>query len=339
MRLRYLRHGLAAALALTAVCAHAGETRRLEVRNDKGAMAYDLYLPSGYSPTGAAMPLVVNLHGGYSTTAQAAQYSGWNTLAEQHGFIVAYPAESVNNGFRNGVWNWSAPARQGRDDRAASLIALITRTVEQDYRVDTKRVLLAGISAGAGMAVAVSANYPELYTAVGVEAGCAYGIWRAWDFPCTLGGCIKGAFANLYFSGDSSAEGAYRAMGAQARRMPAIMSYGDQDNLSWAVGQQDHLDMWLGLNDWIDDGAANGSVPRQAALEAQGGGAGTAFTRSVYKDARGCALVERVVITGMDHKYSGAHYPDGSTGLGPDMRLRQYQFMLEQAALKPPCGP
>jgi poly(hydroxyalkanoate) depolymerase family esterase len=323
----------AAVLGLVTALAHAGTIETLAVRNDKGVMTYDLFVPSTYAASGAAVPLIVSLHGGYEPTSRTMQYSGWNVLAEQYGFIVAYPRVIPAVGERP-IWNWSSVARHARDDRNASLIALVTATVESSHHVDPHRVLVAGISAGAGMAVAVGVTSPELFTAVGVEAGCAFGYWRCWDLPCSWTACEEHTWSSLYFRGESSAQGAFRAMGARARRLPAIVSYGDADWLSTAVGQDALMTMWLGLTDWTDDGAENGSVPREP-IQVQHG---PAAARSVYLDSAGCILVESWVVKDLPHAYSGARYPDGHTGPGPDMRLQQYEFLLSQASIKPPCG-
>ncbi|HKY89634.1 MAG TPA: PHB depolymerase family esterase [Nevskiaceae bacterium] len=327
----------AALLWLATAGADAAESKTLEVRNAHGTMRYDLFVPSSYVPTGPAVPLVVSLHGGYEPTSSTAQYSGWNVLAEQHGFVVAYPRVVPEEGQRP-IWNWSSVARKERDDRNASLIALVTTSVATSHHIDRGRVLLAGISAGGGMAVAVGIVYPELFTAVGVEAGCAYGYWRCWDLPCSWTSCEDKAWSSLFFRGESSAAGAHRAMGPRARRLPAILSYGADDWLSTAVGQDALLTMWLALNDWNDDGAENASVPRQAAQVIDGKGNGADYARSVYLDATRCPLVETWIVKGLDHRYSGARYADGKTGPGPDMRLAQYEFLLAQAALQPPCG-
>ncbi len=318
--------------------AASGHTENFVVQNDKGAMSYDVYFPPSYSGAGAPVPLIVALHGGNDSTAHTATVSGWNELADEHGFLVAYPQEDPDNG-RLGIWNWSAVPRNGRDDRAASLVALVTTAVIDGYRVDRQRVMITGMSAGAGMAVAVSVVYAELFAAVGVESGCGYGMARCQHPPaCTTAGCETEGLDAVYLDGESAGEAAYLAMGEHAHRLPAIVSYGDLDGPGFGVGQDDHVVMWLAVNDWIDDDEANLSVAREPAETLSGQEGGADYQRHIHLDADGCRLVERWIIAGLDHAYSGAHDGQGNTGLGPDMRRHQYDFLLNQTAPDPGCA-
>src|SRR5262249_5428677 len=82
---------------------------------------YHLYVPPNVTP-GAPVPLLVALHGGTGWGTQFEQNSGFDHLADQHGFIVVYP-DGVGIG-RNGTalrtWNGGdccgPAARQQVDD-------------------------------------------------------------------------------------------------------------------------------------------------------------------------------------------------------------------------------
>lgn len=315
----------------------AGETRQSEVSNDLGAMRYDLYVPSRYSADGAPFPLVVALHGGNESTEHTAQITGWNLLAEEYGFIVAYPQEDPTKGQAGtGLWSWSDAVRRGRSDRAGSLVALVTTTVSNQLNVDRSRVMITGQSAGAGMAVAVAVTFADLFAAIGVEGGCAYGYVLCANLPTDP--LNPGDLSRLYFTGEASGQGAAEAMGIYAHRLPAIVSYGDLDVESAAVGQDALVSMWLAVNDWIDDGDANESVPRDPERTLTGNENGADFTRELHVDANGCDLVERWIISGLGHTYSGARDVEGNNGLGPDMRRHQYEFLLAQTSGAPSCA-
>ncbi len=96
-----------------------------------------------------------------------------NELAEQDGFIVAYPEQTAKaNGSR--CWNWFRRQDQMRSGEP-SLIAGITKHIAATHRVDDRRIFVAGLSAGAAMAVILGRTYPELYAAVGAHSGLAFG--------------------------------------------------------------------------------------------------------------------------------------------------------------------
>lgn len=128
---------------------------------------YLLYVPPGVSE---GAPLLVVLHGSRGDGAQMRRISGYgfDRLAAQEGFLVAYP-----DGFE-GHWNdcrkaASYSARLRDVDDVAFLRALVARPA-QEYRVDLQRVYVAGYSNGGQMAFRLAAEAPGLPAAIATVA-------------------------------------------------------------------------------------------------------------------------------------------------------------------------
>ena len=114
-------------------------------------------------------------------------------------------------------------AEQQRSGSEASLIAGITRQIVAEFRVDPKRVFIAGLSAGGAAATIMGASYPDLYAAVGVHSGLACGAAR--DMPSAFVAMRKGA---------------HRGSGKRGPTfLPTIVFHGDADKTVHSInGEQ-----------------------------------------------------------------------------------------------------
>src|SRR6266702_1215867 len=144
-------------------------------KDGSGSYPYFVYTPEAYK-IGSAVPLLVMLHGCGQNALDFAAGTGMNQLAEQHGFIVVYP-QQLSKSNQGLCWNWFSSGNQYRGSGEPARIANIVRSMQQDsaqWTIDPQRIYVAGLSAGAAMAVILGAAYPDLFAAIGVHSGVEY---------------------------------------------------------------------------------------------------------------------------------------------------------------------
>lgn len=122
---------------------------------------YILYVPKSYDPATPA-PLVISMHGGSVWPAVQRDMSRWNTIADAHGVIVAYP-------MGRGVFPaWQMRIREPGQPRDVRFIADLIDTIAAAYPIDPKRIYADGLSNGAGMAFVLSCALADRIAAVGM---------------------------------------------------------------------------------------------------------------------------------------------------------------------------
>ena len=146
--------------------------------NNPGKLRMLTYIPAGV----AGSPLVVLLHGCNQDATAFAVDSGWIELAERLHFPLVIPEQAkANNAGR--CFQWFHPADTKRDHGEAASIAAMTQAAIRRFQSDPRQVFIVGLSAGAAMAVAMLAAYPELYAAgasvAGLPVGAAHSAMQA----------------------------------------------------------------------------------------------------------------------------------------------------------------
>jgi len=138
-----------------------------------GPRRYRLYKPSGMRRN-ENLPLLVMLHGCGQDAESLAASSRMNQVAARERFFVLYPEQDRLSNVQ-GCWNWY-DTRTGRAQAEANSISAAIEQVCVSQAVDRKRVALAGISAGAGMAVLLATQHPERFRAIAMHSGIAPGV-------------------------------------------------------------------------------------------------------------------------------------------------------------------
>ncbi|WP_081415042.1 extracellular catalytic domain type 1 short-chain-length polyhydroxyalkanoate depolymerase [Ectobacillus panaciterrae] len=258
---------------------------------------YKLYIPSGYQ-AGSAVPLVVMLHGCTQDPDQFAAGTQMNNLAETENFIVMYP-EQTSSANSNKCWNWFAPAHQSRGSGEPALIAGMVNQVKSTYSIDSNRVFVSGLSAGAAMSVIMGATYPDIFAAIGVGAGLEYKAATS----------LTNAYTAMNSGGPNPVQqgnAAYTAMGSAKRAVPVIVFHGTSDYTVYSVNAHQVISQWAQTNNCALDSEDNNNIADVADETITGSiPGGRSYTRYVYKDSSGAAIMEKYMIDRMGHAWSG----------------------------------
>lgn len=286
--------------------------------NHAGSRTYKLYIPSGYH--GQPLPLIVMLHGCTQTPDDFAVGTRMNVLAERDNFFVVYPAQS-SSANHSRCWNWFQTSDQRRDQGEPSLIAGITRSICSNYHVDTRRVCIAGLSAGGAMAAILGATYPDLFAAIGVHSGLPYG--AAHDLPSAFSAMRDGKVTSL---GQRNVP--HRDTHSGRRAVPTIVFHGDQDT---TVHPSNGDRVRIQQATPIANGSEHAAKTKLHVSVQQGQmPAGRAYTRSIYHDANGQSVVEQWLIHGGGHAWSGGSSAGSFTDpKGPDATQEMIRFFAE----------
>jgi poly(hydroxyalkanoate) depolymerase family esterase len=270
--------------------------------NAAGERAYKLYVPSSYVD-GQSLPLIVMLHGCTQAPDDFAAGTQMNAVAEEHRCFVLYPEQSTAANHSR-CWNWFRREDQVRNRGEPAIIAGMTLEIVERYGIETRRVYVAGLSAGGAMAAVMAVTYPELFAAVGIHSGLACG--SAHDLPSALA-AMRGM--------PTAAPGA-----APCHATPTIVFHGDHDKTVHPRNGADVI-----ARSTHHAGGPGGQVSRERG-QAPGG---HAYTRAVHRDAAGRVLLEHWLVHGGGHAWFGGSRAGSYTDArGPNASVEMVRFFL-----------
>jgi poly(hydroxyalkanoate) depolymerase family esterase len=282
------------------------------------AREFKLYVPAA-AQRSRPVPLVVMLHGCTQTPASFADSTRMNALAENGVFLVLYPEQKPSaNPAR--CWNWFVPANQARGSGEPAQIVAMVEQVAREHAVDRTRVYVAGLSAGASMSAILAACYPDVFAAAALHGGTMYK--AASSFPAAQKVMLTAKGPDP----DALGAEAWACGGRQRTMTPVMVWQGEGDNVVNRRNAEHVVRQFAKLNDWADDGRANGSLPQKPSKDGGqvAGGYGYAVTRYEY---RGRPLIEYYQVATMGHAWSGGK--DGvrfSDPKGPNASALMWEF-------------
>jgi poly(hydroxyalkanoate) depolymerase family esterase len=249
------------------------------------SLPYGLYLPPGRKTKG--MPVVVMLHGCKQSMDSFAEGTRMNLLADRHGFAVVYPEQS-ERAHPHQCWHWYDARDAAGGGEAASVVSLVDALVEE-HGFDRSRVYLAGLSAGAGLAMLLAVRSPSRFAAIALHSGPAFG--EARSGVTALDVMRRGVHHDPVALVDTQ-------LGARIHPgMPAIVVQGDADAVVAPVNAEQLAVQLLRLNGLADArGVRQGVVSRETFKDGY---------REQDYELDGASVVRLCRVAGLDHAWSG----------------------------------
>ncbi len=269
-----------------------------------GRRDYLAYVPA--SAHQGLQGMIVMLHGCTQDPADFARGTGMNALAEQHRLLILYPRQARGDNAQS-CWNWFSPGDQRRGRGEPEILAQMAQDLARKHRVPQGRIFVAGLSAGAAMAVILGQSHPDVFAAVGAHSGLPLGAAKD----------VASAFAAM---NAGPAAVVREGRGATPAATPTIIFHGTADHTvnpanAGAIAQ-----------------AVLAAGPDQTLLDQQ---SRTVGGRSVQLEITslmdGCVLLENWRVEGLGHAWSGGQ-PTGSytDPQGPDASAEIVRFFLQQ---------
>ena len=270
-----------------------------------GARRFTVFRPAGI-PRGERLPLLVMLHGCQQDAAGFALCTRMNAVATRERFIVLYP-EQDRLANAQGCWNWFS-TRHGRAAGEAGLILQAINQVCLLHPVDASRIALAGLSAGASMAVLLASLHPQRFKAVVMHSGIP---------PGTADSGLSALAAMHGRRGTRPLDATALAMACD---WPALLViHGSADRVVAPANGQ------AAVQAWADAAGARASAPRAVQR-------GQRYPTSVtdYR-VRGRTVATLALVQGLGHAWSGgAAGQPFADAQGPDASRMVWAFALRQ---------
>lgn len=275
----------------------------------------------------AAHPaLLVVVHGCNTTAVEQERANLIDPIARRAGFVVLYVDSSTVNEIQSRCWRAiDAPQAESRSSGDAPAIAGMTRLVAQRYHADRRRIYAIGMSSGAFETAMLGADFPELFAAIGIHSGAAYGHGAP--------GCV-GVYTPT-FPTSMLANQAYDAEASSRRVVPVIVFHGDDDGtVPYPCGRQ-AVAQWRATDNRVlaaqDAAVRIQRRPNRVTTWIANHGTGFRYTvRSWQLPRHPCPVEQFWTIHGMGHYWSGGSSAPASAPYtdprGPNASAAAWRF-------------
>ncbi|MEP6655780.1 MAG: PHB depolymerase family esterase [Betaproteobacteria bacterium] len=279
---------------------------------------YLVYVPRGHARW-RRTTLLVLIHGCHQTAQDIAAGTRVTQLADELSCLVLLPCQEPRaNAW--GCWNWF-DRRTAAGAGEAAIVAAQIRAVRRQYRVHRKRVFVAGMSSGAGLATALALRHSALFAGVFVHSGIAAG---AASSPLTAVSVLqRGPDTDVA----AIALATHKAAGTRARVVPILVVHGTLDATVVPVHASEVIRQFLAFAGHPGVAAFPAALPSpQRELTAELAGERRTTTSEWRHDGR--LEARRVLVEGLAHAWSGgdAQWPYNDA-MPPDATALWRAFM------------
>lgn len=257
---------------------------------------YRLHVPTGYKGE-VSRPLVVVIHGAFSTAREIEEQSGFSKLADHEGFIAVYPEGMGIFGF---LQHWNAghccgkAAADNIDD--VGFIAAVINEVAARLSVDLDRVYMVGFSNGGMLAYRFAAERSNIIAAVAPMAAA--------------------------IGGRPSADVPLWVLPKPIAKVPAIIFHAmDDDSVPYLGGQslrhggeQEYLSVEESIRFWVKHNGCNKTAVQKNLY-------GGSVIYSLWKDPAGSNDISLYAIKEWGHIWPGKYF---TSTLGPENPLNGF---------------
>ncbi len=289
--------------------------RRRSHRGSRGRR-YTLHLPPGYTGR-RPLPLVMMLHGCQQRHDDIRAISNFDVIADREGFIAVYPfVTSYCDARMENCWGWWVAKEIGPGGGEVEDLWQIVEEVKGEFAVDPRRVHIAGLSSGGGMAVAAMVVHSAGIASGAVVAGVPYSE-----------SCLALAFARRHKPVDDVVAAMNGAMGHTKRLVPIFIAHSRADEVVDIRAAENIRDSWATCFD-IDTS--------RGTRERSGSSRGTPWVHTKYRGGSRRTLIETLFLEDKAHGWYGGNPGALSHPDAPDISTQIWRFFrahaLEQAA-------
>jgi len=294
-----------------------------------GGRANMLFIPTA-AEFGLRLPLFVMLHGCLQNATDFATGTNMNVYGEQDGLFVVYPEQPLSENIA-GCWNWFYLEDQVRGSGEPADIIAIVNLVKEQYLIDSSKVFVGGLSAGAAMADILGATYPDVFSGAAIGAGLEY--MSAEDVDSAVEATLVGG-------PDPTTQGQLAYAASPIHKVLAILVVqGTADTTVAPInGDQVVSSFSTTLDLDLGDGHSHGFITDTPSTTTNVPAIHEkkAYTVRTYEDRLTHeALITYITVDGMNHAWSGGNAAGSYTDpTGPDASRAMIDYFLAFAAIR-----